>query len=86
MEIFRSVDRVFGESDEQSVDPERKAPFGEGLSARRKRQDDVDMMWNFRPSLRASARASGMLGVSKYPNVTTTLQDRSLWAKLRQSR
>ena len=45
-------------------------PLGDGFSDRRTRKNEVDMMSNFQPSLRASASALGMFGVSMYPNVT----------------
>ena len=38
-----------------------------GLSARRDRKNDVDMMSNCQPSLRAIASAFGTLGVSMKP-------------------
>ena len=47
-------------------------PFGDGLSDRRLRKNDVLMMSNFQPSLRASASALGMFGVSMYPKVMTS--------------
>jgi hypothetical protein len=47
-------------------------PFGDGFNDRRLRKNDVDMMSNFHPSLRPSASAFGMFGVSMYPKVTTT--------------
>src|SRR6185312_15300941 len=39
-------------------------PFADGFSERRDRKNEVDMMSNFQPSLRASDSAFGMFGVS----------------------
>ena len=45
-----------------------------GLSARRDRKNDVDMMSNCQPSLRAIASAFGTLGDSMKPNRSVTLE------------
>ena len=44
----------------------------DALSERRLRKNDVDMMSNFQPSLRARTSAFGMFGVSMKPKRTTT--------------
>ncbi len=45
-----------------------------GLSARRDRKNDVDMMSNCQPSFRAIASALGTLGDSMNPNRSVTLE------------
>ena len=46
-----------------------------GLSARRDRKNDVDMMSNCQPCLRAIASAFGMFGVSMKPKRSVTREN-----------
>jgi hypothetical protein len=54
--------------------PERTA----SLSARRERKNEVDMMSNCQPSLRAAASALGTFGLSMKPNRSRMRENLSL--------
>src|SRR5262245_59910822 len=50
--------------------------LADGLSARRDRKNEVDMMSNCQPCLRAIASAFGTFGCSMYPNFNDTREKR----------
>ena len=54
-----------------------------GFSARRDRKNDVDMMSNCQPSLRAIASVFGTLGDSMKPNRSVTLEKVALSCSIR---
>ena len=57
--------------------------WGAGLSVRRDRKNDVDMISNCQPSLRAIASAFGMFGVSMKPKRKFTRENVSPTGSMR---